>query len=147
MATSRQRWGQWWLPSWRVAQRMGVSHLKSFYQPISNHHNNSGATLGWTGLIRVDGLPYTWMGAPMEAANGTAPVVNQVSFSYTSTKSIFTMHVNNQVSMTITFLSAIFPEDFKRQSFPYSYMNVDVASLDGKAHAVQLYSDISAGKS
>ncbi|KAI9927911.1 hypothetical protein AWENTII_012429 [Aspergillus wentii] len=97
-----------------------------------------GQVLGWTGLIRVDGAVYTWMGNP----GGT--LVNQTAYEYTSTKSVFTLHVGNAVQMNVTFLSPITPNDFKRQSLPFSYVHVDVASLDGKSHDVQLYSDISA---
>ena len=90
-------------------------------------------------MIRVDGDVYTWMGLP-----GT-DTVNQTAYEYTSTKSIFTMHVDDKLKMKITFLSPITPEDFKRQSLVFSYLNVEVSSLDGQDHDVQVYADISAG--
>lgn len=94
--------------------------------------------LGWCGLVRVDGETYTWMGLP-----GTE-TVNQTAFEYTSTKSIFTMNVADKLEMNITFLSPITPTDYRRQSLVSSYLNVEVASLDGNEHDVQVYSDISA---
>ncbi|WPG98981.1 Hypothetical protein R9X50_00178300 [Acrodontium crateriforme] len=99
----------------------------------------AGAIIGWTGLIRVDGQAYTWMGAP---DNHPTPV-NQTDFTYTSTQSIFTMDVGGKVTMKITFLSPVTPEDEKRMSMPFSYMVVDVLSRDGKPHNVQLYTDVS----
>ncbi|KAF1957920.1 DUF1793-domain-containing protein [Byssothecium circinans] len=98
-----------------------------------------GQITGWAGLIRVDNKTFTWMGAPsnIEAAS-------QVAFEYTSTKSIFTIEVDDKVSVKVTFLSPLTPEDFKRQSLIFSYMNVEVSSLDGANHNVQLYTDISA---
>lgn len=72
--------------------------------------------------------------------------VNQTAYEYTTTKSIFTFNVDNLVEMTVTFLSPITPDDFKRQSLIFSYLNVDVKSLDGHTHDVQLYADISAGE-
>ena len=101
-------------------------------------------------MIRVDGKTYQWMGIPSNSVgtngtNGTMPNVNQTSYTYTSTKSIFTMDVGSKVRMTITFLSPITPDDMKRQSLTLSYMQVQVVSLDGSSHSVQLYSDISAG--
>jgi hypothetical protein len=93
-------------------------------------------------LIRVDNNTFTWMGAPRDVE-----AASQVAFEYTSTKSIFTIEVDDKVSVKVTFLSPITPTDFKRQSLVFSYMNVDVSSLDGKNHDVQLYTDISAGKS
>ena len=95
-----------------------------------------------TGLIRVDGTVYTWMGAP----EVTAQTVDQVSLDYTSTRSVFSMSVGGLVAMNITFLSPIIPNDMKRQSLVFSYINVEVQSMDGASHDVQLYSDISAGK-
>ncbi|CAK4033826.1 Hypothetical predicted protein [Lecanosticta acicola] len=98
-----------------------------------------GQVTGWCGMIRVDNATYTWMGNP---AN-TKSYANQTAFSYTSTQSIFTLSAG-PVQMVVTFLSGVTPNDLLRSSLPYSYMNVDVKSLDGKTHSVQLYTDISA---
>lgn len=92
-------------------------------------------------MIRVDGATYTWMGLP-----GTT-TVNQTAFEYTSSKSIFTMDVGGLVQMKITFMSPLTPNDLRRQSLVFSYLDVEVSSLDGGAHDVQVYSDISAGES
>ncbi|KAI1434171.1 glutaminase GtaA [Xylaria sp. CBS 124048] len=93
---------------------------------------------GWAGLIRVDGTPYQWLGAVTNVAN-----VNQTEFSYTSTRSSFVMNVAGKVEMNITFLSPVTPNDLKRQSLTFSYLDVGVHSLDGANHDVQLYSDVS----
>jgi hypothetical protein len=96
--------------------------------------------VGWAGIIRVDGVPYQWLGNPGYKN------VNQTNFSYTSTKSIFKLEVEGKVSITVTFLSPVTPNDLMRQSLVFSYMDVEVYSQDGQLHDVQLYSDISAGK-
>ena len=70
---------------------------------------------------------------------------NQFSFEYTSTQSIFVIEVDKKISMRVTFLSPLTPDDLQRQSLMFSYMNVEVASLDGAEHDVQLYTDVSAG--
>lgn len=101
---------------------------------------NRGQITGWAGLIRVDGNVYTWLGAP-----SGPPLVDQSSFSYTSTRSIFTQNIAG-VQIVTTFLSPVNPNDFQRASLPFSYLNVEVSSLDGNAHNVQLYTDISAGR-
>lgn len=101
----------------------------------------SGQTLGWTGLIRVDGTAYGWLGDPADVS-----FVNQTSYTYTSTSSIYVQSVEDKVQITVTFLSPITPDDFLRQSLIFSYINVEVVSLDGSEHDVQLYTDISAGK-
>ena len=102
--------------------------------------HDSGQWLGWTGLIKVDGTTFLWMGAP----GGFNNKANQTSFEYTATKSIFTMTAG-KVELKVTFLSPITPKDYERQSLIFSYMDVEVRSLDGSAHNVQIYTDISAG--
>lgn len=47
-------------------------------------------------------------------------------------------------TLTITFLSPIIPSDLVLHSLPFSYLTISVKSNDGKAHSVQVYSDISA---
>lgn len=83
------------------------------------------------------------MGDPLDVGS----YVNQTSFEYTSTKSIFTLDVEGKVELTVTFLSPVVPDDLMRSSLPQSYMEVDVHSKDGNEHTVQLYTDISAGES
>lgn len=56
------------------------------------------------------------------------------------------MSIGGYVEMNITFLSPVTPNELLRSSLPYSYMEVEVQSLDGDIHDVQLYTDISAGK-
>lgn len=56
------------------------------------------------------------------------------------------MDVAGVVEMNITFLSPITPTDLMRQSLIFSYVDVSVTSIDGAAHDVQLYTDITAGK-
>jgi len=102
--------------------------------------HRSGQWLGWTGLIKVDGTTFLWMGAP----GGFNNKANQTSFEYTSTKSIFTMTAG-KIELKVTFLSPLTPKDYKRQSLTFSYMDVAVSSLDGSEHDVQVYTDISAG--
>lgn len=101
---------------------------------------HSGAIAAWTGMIKVDGMTYTWMGNP------GPQVVTQTAFEYTSTRSTFMMDVGGKVELNITFMSPITPDDQRRQSLIFSYMDVTVASSDGASHDVQLYTDISAGK-
>jgi hypothetical protein len=102
---------------------------------------SSGQLLGWTGIVRVDGNTFVWMGAP-DSYNDLA---NQTSYEYTSTKSIFFITADDKIQLKVTFLSPLTPNDFKRQSLIFSYMEVEVSSLDNSEHDVQIYTDISAG--
>ncbi|KAL2198179.1 hypothetical protein P885DRAFT_34650 [Corynascus similis CBS 632.67] len=98
----------------------------------------TGNILGWQGLVAVDGETYNWMGG----APGPA-LVDQVSLEYTSTKSIFTFDVAGKVTLTVTFLSPVFPDDMARQSQQFSYISAKVRCADREPHNVQVYMDVS----
>lgn len=100
-----------------------------------------GQIVAWTGLIRVDGKTFTWLGSP----DAGSELATQTAYEYTASKSIFTIDVDGKVEIKASFISPLTPEDFKRQSLIASYLNVEVTSLDGADHSVQLYTDISAG--
>ncbi|KJZ73865.1 hypothetical protein HIM_06758 [Hirsutella minnesotensis 3608] len=97
------------------------------------------AIQGWQGYVKVDGIPFVWMG---DAPN-KAPPVEQVSMTYTSTRTTFVMNVANKVQMTLNFLSPVYYDDMRRQSITSSYLEVSVVSLDGRQHSVQVYCDVS----
>lgn len=81
----------------------------------------------------------------MGGARGPS-LVNQTSFAYTATKSIFTFDVDGKISLTATFLSPVHPNDLLRQSMQFSYLQVSVESSDGNPHDIQIYSDVSGGE-
>ena len=54
------------------------------------------------------------------------------------------MDVGGLVTMNITFLSPVTPDNMLRQSMPVSYLNVEIQSADGNEHGVSIYTDISA---
>jgi hypothetical protein len=93
-------------------------------------------------MVRVDNKTFTWMGAPKDITKAT-----QTAAEFTSTRSIFTIRADNKVSVKVSFLSPVTPNDLKRQSLIFSYMEVEVSSIDGAEHQVQIYTDISAGMS
>ncbi|KAH8670727.1 hypothetical protein BGZ61DRAFT_521665 [Ilyonectria robusta] len=110
----------------------------SGYLPGSSPKSWSEVAQGWTGLIRVDGSEYNWMGNDTDAAR-----VEQISLEYTSTKTIFTMNVDDKIEMVVTFLSPVYYDDLRRQSVTSSYLNVAIKSLDDNTHTVQVYCDVS----
>ncbi|KIL59835.1 hypothetical protein M378DRAFT_193746 [Amanita muscaria Koide BX008] len=101
----------------------------------------TGQILGWAGFVKVDGVPYSFLGSP------NVPVAfnkaTQKSFQFTASQSIFVLTAG-PVDLTVTFLSPVEPNDLVQQSIPFSYMAVSVSPTDGSSHHVQIYSDISA---
>ncbi|KAF8165232.1 DUF1793-domain-containing protein [Crassisporium funariophilum] len=102
----------------------------------------TGQIVGWAGLVKIDGKPFSFLGAP-NVPGATFAKAAQKSSLFTSTQSVFVLSAG-PVDLTVTFLSPVEPTDLVKQSIPFSYMAVSAASTDGVAHSVQVYSDISA---
>ncbi|KAJ7276535.1 DUF1793-domain-containing protein [Mycena haematopus] len=102
----------------------------------------TGMIVGWAGFVRVDGVPYVFLGAP-SIPGATFSKAVQKSSLFTSTQSIFVLSAG-PVDLTVTFLSPVEPHDLVKQSIPFAYMAVSAAATDKKSHSVQIYSDISA---
>ncbi len=96
-----------------------------------------------TGIVRIDGVPYVFMGAPAVDAAPVSQGMSQISLVTTATRSTFTL-TGGGVELVVTFLSPIEPGDLRRQSAPLSYLSMRASSADGKAHAVSVYIDVSA---
>ncbi|KAK7047204.1 hypothetical protein VNI00_006870 [Paramarasmius palmivorus] len=97
-----------------------------------------GDWLGWTGFVRVDGTTWRWMG---ESQYGNVTTLQSAEITPTRTNFAF---LAGPVQLNASFLSPIEPSDWVLQSLPFSYLSVNVQSLDGQAHDIQLYSDITA---
>ncbi|EPE28779.1 Six-hairpin glycosidase [Glarea lozoyensis ATCC 20868] len=164
-AATRQNQGTQFIPSRAPAIPLAVKspYMNTWLEVGSNGNGNlagnwpkfwagaqpgdvigdSGATTALAGLIKVDDLHYTWMGDPV--INGIRPThVSQESVEFTSQRTTFIMNVAGKVSMNVTFISPVQPNDLKRQSIVGTYLEVGVKSLDAAGHKVQLYVDTSA---
>ena len=102
----------------------------------------TGRTTAMTGIARIDGVAYVFAGAPGLPDAAPRGMI-QTDVTVTPTKSRFTQN-GGGIELTVTFLSPIEPGDLRRQSMPLSYIAVQARSIDGKAHQVSLYLDISA---
>ncbi|KAH9915051.1 uncharacterized protein BXZ73DRAFT_106359 [Epithele typhae] len=93
----------------------------------------------WRGRIKIDNTTlkmYEWMGDSGDWVKG---VVSNVQL--TPTRTIFTV-TTGSIRLNVTFLSPIEPDDLVKQSIPFTYLSVDVMSIDGAPHDVQIWSDI-----
>ncbi|KAJ7590784.1 hypothetical protein C8J56DRAFT_933888 [Mycena floridula] len=65
----------------------------------------AGQIVGWAGFVRVDGVAYSFLGAPA-VTGATFQKATQKSFKFTSTQSIFVLTAG-PVDLTVTFLSPV----------------------------------------
>jgi Domain of unknown function (DUF5127)/Domain of unknown function (DUF4965)/Domain of unknown function (DUF1793)/Domain of unknown function (DUF4964) len=101
----------------------------------------TGRTTAMTGIAEIDGVPYLFLGAPNIDGHVLRGLV-QRSLKVTATRSAY-VYEGGGVQLAVTFLSPVEPGDLRRQSMPLSYVSADVRSVDGAAHTVKLYFDIS----
>ena len=115
----------------------------------------TGHTTAMGGIARIDGVSYVFMGAPtivLEVPNGNQgtpstvqgfeQALDQTLLQVTPTRSVFRLE-GGGVSLIVEFLSPVETGDLRRQSIPMSYVLMTASSLDGAAHDVQIYFDIS----
>jgi hypothetical protein len=95
------------------------------------------------GIARVDGTPYIFAGAPGLPSGPALSTMTQTSLQVTGTRSIYTL-TGGGVTLTVTFFSPVDPGDLRRQSVPFGYVTIQAASVDGRAHSVDLHFDVSA---
>ncbi|KAI0312550.1 hypothetical protein OF83DRAFT_1031803, partial [Amylostereum chailletii] len=96
--------------------------------------------LGWTCLVKVDnGTTYLWSGDTSTVPGTNDTILKQ--FTITPTRTIFTLEAG-PLELNITYLSPIEPDDFIRQSIPFSYLAFEARSTDGSPHHMQVYTGI-----
>jgi hypothetical protein len=97
--------------------------------------------MGWSGIIRVDGTAYEYMGdsPSLQGLQKATPL----TVSYDSHSSNFTFEAG-PLQIQAQFFSPVLPRDLCRSSVPLSYLNVAYVANDELSHDVQLYSDVDA---
>ncbi len=98
-----------------------------------------GSPMSVCGLVRVDRETYRWCGGPEGLG---LPRLRQTSLVVTPTRSSFTLE-GGGIRLVAEWLSPIEPGDPRLQSVPLSLLTVAVSSVDGRAHDVSLYCDMS----
>ncbi|OCH91422.1 hypothetical protein OBBRIDRAFT_524115, partial [Obba rivulosa] len=105
----------------------------------------NGSLIGPIGLVRVDGTTYQWLGAwrGQRDASGIN-LANLTGIQITPTRSILAVQVES-IMLNVTYLTPIEPSDWVRQSMPFSYVAMEVSSIDGQPHDIQVYFDVDGG--
>jgi hypothetical protein len=95
----------------------------------------SGTPQPLTGLVRVDGATYRFLGS-----DRAYPALPQVSLTVTPTSTV-AVEANAAIELTVTFLNPLLPRDLDLLSRPVTYLTWSCRSRDGKPHDVSLYLD------
>jgi len=98
----------------------------------------TGAAQPLTGLVRIDGRVFRWMGSAPQAL----PAFRQTALEITATRTTYHFEEHG-IRLDVNFLSPLLPNDLDLMSRPISYVTMTVAATDGAAHKVQLLFDAS----
>jgi len=108
-------------------------------------HLNDANTKHWTrrehslvSLIRIDGKTWRLMGGEPE----NLPAFAQKSVTVLPTRSLYEFEEAG-VRVTLTFMQPALPDDLNVYSWPLSYLNWSVRSLDGTKHHISIYDSTS----
>jgi hypothetical protein len=122
-----------------------VAHDPYFSIWSMNDKLTDGPTRHWTGkvqpltgLVRIDGKSYRYMGDFPEET----PALNQTSVSVAATHTVYKF-TGAGIALTLIFFTPAFPQDMDLLSRPVTYLSWKVTSDDGKAHDVSLLLDAS----
>ena len=104
----------------------------------------SGAHQPMTGLIRIDGKTFRWMGlGPRQSyAMPPVPAMHQDSLEVTPLHTRYTFSAGG-VMLHVTFFTPLFPHDLDVLSRPVTYLSWSAVSSDGQPHKVDILLDVS----
>ena len=103
-------------------------------------HLNDGPTRHWTGkaqrltgLVRIDGNVFRWMGdAPRSVA-----ALPQTDVTVNPTRTVY-QFAGQGISLEVAFLSPLLPSDPDVMSRPVTYITMTARSTDAAPHSIQL---------
>jgi hypothetical protein len=103
----------------------------------------TGTAQGMQGLVRIDGKPYRFAGAqPMSRPPANeVPAMKQTGLEVWPTRTVYHFETA-ALHLQLTFLTPALPHDLEIYSRPVTYVSWEARSIDGIAHAVTLYFDV-----
>jgi hypothetical protein len=99
----------------------------------------TGADQPMTGLIRIDGIVYRYLGGQPRWVDPLAPM-KQVAFELTPTRTRYGFEAAG-IRLDLTFLTPALADNLDVLSRPVTYVIWDFKSTDDKAHDVKIYLD------
>ena len=117
----------------------------NLYDDVTHHW--TGRRNPMTAGVDIDGRFYLVMGQNVPHSDrrsfGFMPHIPQTSLKVTPTRTIYTFK-NEVVSIKLVFTTPLLLDELYIMSKPVSYIEYDIAVIDGKEHDVKFYFDISA---
>src|ERR1700744_4399986 len=95
-----------------------------------------------TGLVRIDGRTFRWMGAP--ARGFRLPLVDAMKQTAVEVTPLHTRYDFNAagIDLRVTFFTPLFPQDLDVLSRPVTYLTWKATSTDNQPHQVDLLLDV-----
>src|SRR6202522_3896699 len=107
-----------------------------------NTRHWTGAEQPLTGLIRIDGAAYRYMGeGPGDDPSDALPAMPQLSVKVEATHTIYVFEAAG-VELELTFFTPAFPEHLDILSRPVTYLTWHIHATDGKSHEVAILLDV-----
>jgi len=99
----------------------------------------TGSEQAISGLVRIDGMVYRFLGAQPRCAEPIQPM-KQVAFRLTPTRTMYGFEAGG-IHVDLTFLTPALPDDLDVLARPVTYLAWQVRSIDKRPHQVKLYVD------
>ncbi|KUI69338.1 hypothetical protein VM1G_05065 [Cytospora mali] len=96
-----------------------------------------GQAIYWPVFARVDGVTYYCLSEVSGVSNATK--ATQTGIEFTATHTLITLTAGG-ATVTLDFFSPVSPSNYVRQSLPYSYLTVNVAS--SSTQDIQIFSGV-----
>ena len=97
----------------------------------------TGNVHAMSGLLRVDGKPWRFMGLAEEVGQQA----EQLSLEVRPTQTVYRFAAGG-VHLTVTFTAPLLLDDLDLTSRPANYVTFAAVSADGRPHSVQVYFDV-----
>ncbi len=103
----------------------------------------TGAKQTLSGMVRVDGQTYRFIGLMTRHYGVDVPPMTQISVEVLPTRTIYHFEAGG-IGLKLTFMTPLLPHDLDILSRPVTYLDFQIEALDQKAHDVALYIDVGA---
>jgi hypothetical protein len=131
-------------PQYRPPAIPLIAHNPYFSIWSFSNHLTDDATRHWTGveqpltgLVRIDGRSFRFMGNSPEET----PALPQTAVEVTPTHTRYSFG-GNGIALALSFFTPSFPEDLDLLSRPVTYLTWAAQATDGKAHDVAIFLDV-----